>query len=83
MVVRATETEFKESTERLHAQLRDLQSQLTEERAALESQKRELQDARSEIAVLRNQIHELESAKTAAETNASARDRAFQRTIPD
>jgi chromosome segregation ATPase len=52
-------------------QLRDLQSQLTEERAALESQKGELQGARSEIAVLRNQIHEIESAKTAAETNAS------------
>ena len=65
------ETEFRESTERLHVQLRDLQSQLTEERAALESQKGELQDARSEIAVLRNQIHEIESAKTAAETNAS------------
>jgi chromosome segregation ATPase len=66
------EAEFKESSELLHAQLRDLQSQRTEERALLENQKREIHSARSEITTLRDRVHELESAKAAAETNAFA-----------
>src|SRR6266850_5657556 len=66
------EAEFKESNELLHAQLRNLQSQLTEERALLENQKREIHSARSEITALRDRVHELESAKAATETNAFA-----------
>jgi chromosome segregation ATPase len=66
------EAEFKESTEQLQAQLSDLQSQRTEERAALENQTRELHSAQSEITALRDQIVELESAKVAADKNASA-----------
>ena len=66
------EAEFKESNELLHAQLRNLQSQLTEERALLENQKREIHSARSEITALRDRVNELESAKAAAETNAFA-----------
>jgi chromosome segregation ATPase len=65
------ETQFRESSERLHAQLRDLESQVAKERAALESQKRELQSARSEITSLRDRMHELESTKTAVETSVS------------
>jgi chromosome segregation ATPase len=66
------EAEFRESNELLHAQLRNLQSQLAEERALLENQKREIHSARSEITALRDRVHELESAKAATETNALA-----------
>ena len=66
------EAEFKESRAQTQAQLSDLQNQRTEEHAALENQTRELHSAQSEITALRDQIVELESARVAADTNASA-----------
>src|SRR5262245_21794979 len=65
------EVEFRESSEGLHTQLLNLRNQLTEERAVLQRQQRELQEARSEMTGLRDRMHELCSAKAAAETNVS------------
>jgi chromosome segregation ATPase len=65
------EVEFKESSEDLHTQLLNLQNQLTEERAVLERQQRELQETTSEMIVLRGRVHDLESAKAAAEAQVS------------
>jgi chromosome segregation ATPase len=66
------EAEFKESSEQIQAQLSELQNQRSEERAALENQTHELRSTQSEITALRDKIEELESAKLAADTNASA-----------
>jgi chromosome segregation ATPase len=65
------EVEFRESSEDLHTQLLNLQNQLTEERAVLERQQREHQETASEMAVLRDRMHDLESAKAAAEAKVS------------
>jgi chromosome segregation ATPase len=65
------EAEFKESSEQIQAQLSELQNQRSEERAALENQTRELRSTQSEITALRDKIEELESAKLAADTDAS------------
>ena len=64
-------TEFRESSDRLHTQLSNLQNQLAEERGLLESQRDELQSAKSEITALRERMHEIESANAAAETEAA------------
>jgi chromosome segregation ATPase len=65
------EAEFRESSDRLNVQLSALQSQLAEERGLVENQQHELQSARFEITALKDRVHELESAKTAAETTAA------------
>jgi chromosome segregation ATPase len=65
------EAEFKESSERLNAQLNDLQNQLAEKRDALETQRHELLSARSEVTTLGDRMHELEHAKTTGERSAS------------
>src|SRR5262245_38941295 len=65
------EVEFRESSEDLHTQLLNLQNQLTEERAVLERQQREHQETASEMTVLRDRMHDLESAKAAAESKVS------------
>src|SRR5215475_3004023 len=65
------EVEFRESSQDLDTQLLNLQNQLTEERAVLERQQRELQETTSEMTVVRDRMHDLESAKVAAEANVS------------
>src|SRR5262245_20018592 len=69
------EVEFRESSEDLHTQLLNLQNQLTEKRAVLERQQREHQEIASEMTVLRDRMHDLESAKAAAEAKVSVEDR--------
>src|SRR5215813_2773965 len=65
------EVAFRESSEDLRTQLLNLQNQLTEERAVLERQQREHQETASEMTVLRDRMHDLESAKAAAESKVS------------
>jgi chromosome segregation ATPase len=57
--------------DRLHEQLRDLQSQLAEQRHVGESREHTLRNATSEITALREQVLQLESARAAAEKAAS------------
>jgi chromosome segregation ATPase len=57
--------------ERLHEQLRDVESRLAEQRGEDKKREQSLRNATSEIAALRKQISQLESAKAAAEKNAS------------
>ena len=65
------EAEFKESSDRLNAQLNDLRNQLATKHDALETQKHELLSARSEITTLGGRMQELEHAKTTGDRNAS------------
>jgi len=65
------EAEFKESSERLTAQINDLTNQLVEKGDALDAQQHDLLSARSAITTLADRMQELEHAKATGERNAS------------
>ena len=66
------ETEFKESNELLHAQLRNLQNQLTEKQQLLDAKDGDLAHASGRIVGLESRITQLESLHAEAEAAAAA-----------
>ena len=65
-------TEFRESSDRLHTQLSNLQNQLAERQQLLEAKDGELHHARAEIAGLEERIIQVESLRNQVQATAAS-----------